>query len=52
MKEKRKLRDKINLKMVIPGDHIEMTDDIDLFSAKKIKSQQVGSVFVQIAHLL
>lgn len=42
MKEKRKLRDKLNLNMVIPGDSIEMTDDIDLFNLKKLKSKHVG----------
>lgn len=39
MKEKRKLRDKMELKMIHPGDHIEQNDDIDLFNIKKIKSK-------------
>jgi hypothetical protein len=41
MKEKRKLRDKMELQMIHPGDHIEELDDVDLFNIKKIKSKHV-----------
>ena len=42
MKEKRKLRDKMSLGMAIPGDRIEMTDDINLFDLQQIKRKSVG----------
>ena len=41
MKEKRQLRDKMSLNMVIPGDQLDITDDISLFDLKKIKNKQV-----------
>ena len=44
MKEKRKLRDKMELKMIHPGDKIDQNDDIDLFNIKKIKSKHVSSI--------
>ncbi|ESO12619.1 hypothetical protein HELRODRAFT_159187 [Helobdella robusta] len=37
MNEKRKLREKMALQMVIPGDSIQATDDIDLFSFNSVK---------------
>ena len=40
-REKRKLRDKMALNMILPGDVIEQTEDIALFDLKKIKSKQV-----------
>ena len=45
-RERRKLRDKLALNMVIKGDTIAQTDDISLFDLKKIKSQQVGVLHV------
>ena len=39
-RERRKLRDKLALNMVIRGDTITQTDDISLFDLKKIKSHQ------------
>ena len=41
MKEKRKLRDKMNLNMVIPGDVIDAGDEIELFSLKAVKTKKV-----------
>jgi len=41
-KEKRKLRDKLKLNMVIPGDRIEALDDIELFNLNSVKTQQVN----------
>jgi hypothetical protein len=41
MKEKRKLRDKMSLNMVIPGDQIEVGDDMEMFSLKQLKSLKV-----------
>ena len=40
-REKRKLRDKLALNMVIRGDTITQTDDIALFDLNRIKSKQV-----------
>ncbi len=44
MKEKRKLRDKMALNMVIPGDTLEVTDDMELFNIKKIKKKHVRTL--------
>ena len=41
-REKRKLRDKMALNMIIPGDTITQTDDIALFNLRKIKSKHVS----------
>ena len=41
MKEKRKLRDKMSLKMVIPGDRIETSDDIEMFNLKNLQNKPV-----------
>ena len=40
-KEKRKLRDKMSLKMVIPGDQIDIADEGNLFDLKHVKTGQV-----------
>ena len=50
-REKRKLRDKLALNMVIRGDVITQTDDIALFDLNKIKSKQVRerSVLIDVA---
>lgn len=45
MKEKRKLRDKMSLNMVIPGDQIEVVDDMEMFSLNKLKSLKVHHIF-------
>ena len=42
MKEKRKLRDKMSLNMIIPGDQIEQTTDSAMFDLEKIKHKHVG----------
>ncbi len=42
MKEKRKLRDKMALNMIIPGDTMQVTDDLELFNIKKIKKKNVS----------
>ncbi|XP_023930554.1 pre-rRNA processing protein FTSJ3 [Lingula anatina] len=39
-KEKSKLRHKMDLKMIIPGDKIDMSDDLELFKLNKIKSKE------------
>ena len=42
MKEKRKLRDKMNLHMVHKGgDQMDIGEDMELFNLKKMKSKQV-----------
>jgi len=41
MKEKRKLRDKMSLKMVIPGDQIDVGHDSEMFSLQSLHSCQV-----------
>jgi len=43
MKEKRKLRDKMSLKMVIPGDQIEVGTDNEMFSLQSLSSCKVSS---------
>lgn len=40
MKEKRKLRDRMSLNMVIPGDHLDIDEGL-LFDMKKIKKKEV-----------
>ena len=45
LKEKRKLRDKMDLKMVIPGDEPLQTDEPDLFNLKNIKKKFVSLTF-------
>ena len=47
MKEKRKLRDKMSLNMVIPGDQIEQTTDVATFDLEKIKHKHVRSSFIK-----
>jgi len=42
MKEKRKLRDKMSLKMVIPGDHIDVGNDEEMFSLRALRSCKVN----------
>ena len=37
MKEKRKLRDKMSLDMISPGDTLGITDDPDLFNLTRLK---------------
>lgn len=39
MKEKRKLRDKMALNMIKPGDALEVTNDMELFNLKQIKKK-------------
>ncbi|XP_067686615.1 pre-rRNA 2'-O-ribose RNA methyltransferase FTSJ3-like [Haliotis asinina] len=39
-KEKSKLRHKMDMKMVLPNDKPDMTDDVDIFDLKKIKSKK------------
>ncbi|CAD5117659.1 DgyrCDS6411 [Dimorphilus gyrociliatus] len=39
MKEKRKLRDKIDMKMVIPGDRMDNAEDEHIFDMKKITTK-------------
>lgn len=39
MKEKRKLRDRIDMKMVIPGDKMDNAEDSHIFDLKKIKTK-------------
>ena len=41
MKEKRKLRDKMSLNMIIPGDQIDVGDDLEMFNLKTLKSLKV-----------
>ena len=41
MKEKRKLRDKMSLNMVIPGDQIEFGADNEMFSLQSLRSCKV-----------
>ena len=48
MKEKRKLRDKMALNMIIPGDTMQVTDDLELFNIKKIKKKNVSFEAVQV----
>ena len=48
MKEKRKLRDKMALNMIIPGDTMEVTDDMELFNIKKIKKKHVSFYSVHL----
>ena len=50
MKEKRKLRDKMSLNMVIPGDQIEQTTDVATFDLEKIKHKHVRS-YMKCRHL-
>lgn len=38
MTEKRKMKQKLDLKMVIPDDQHDMPDEQELFSLKKLKS--------------
>lgn len=48
-REKVKLRHKMDLKMVIPGDKQDFSDDVGLFNLNKIKNKSVSStVFVII----
>lgn len=49
-REKVKLRHKMDLKMVIPGDIQDFSDDVGLFNLNKIKNKSVSSftVFVII----
>jgi len=42
MREKRKLRDKLSLKMVIPGDQIEVSTDNEMFSLRSLRSCKVN----------
>jgi len=42
MQEKRKLRDKMSLKMVIPGDQIEVGNDSEMFSLRSLRTCQVN----------
>ena len=46
MKEKRKLRDKMKLKMVIPGDQIEVGNDNEMFSLQSLRSCKVNWWFL------
>ena len=43
MKEKRKLRDKMALNMIKPGDALEVTNDMELFNLKQIKKKYVST---------
>ena len=42
MREKRKLRDKMSLKMVIPGDQIEVGNDNEMFSLETLRTCKVN----------
>ena len=42
MKEKRKLRDKMALNMIQPGDTLQVTNDMELFNIKEIKKKHVS----------
>ena len=42
LKEKRKLRDKMSLKMVIPGDQIDVANDNEMFSLQSLRSGKVN----------
>ena len=42
MEEKRKLRDKMALNMIIKGDTLEVANDLELFNIKKIKKKHVS----------
>jgi hypothetical protein len=48
MKEKRKLRDKMSLNMVIPGDQIDVGDDAEMFSLKQLKSLKVVNLLYTV----
>ena len=41
-KKKKKLKDKINLKMEIPNDTHDIQGDNEIFSLSKIKTKKVG----------
>ena len=43
MKEKRKLRDKMALNMIRPGDTLEVTNDMELFNLKQLKKKHVST---------
>lgn len=45
-REKVKLRHKMDLKMVIPGDIQDFSDDVGLFNLNKIKNKSVSSFTV------
>lgn len=42
-REKTKLRHKMDMKMVIPGDRHDFSDDVSLFNLNKIKSKSVSA---------
>ena len=43
LKEKRKQRDKMALNMVLKGNTLLVTDDMELFNIKKIKKKHVSN---------
>lgn len=48
-----KLRQKMDLKMILPNDRVDYGDDAGVFSLNKIRNQQVGSskyVVMKIFH--
>ena len=47
-REKTKLRHKMDLKMVIPGDKQDFSDDVALFNLNKIKNKSVSNKGISI----
>ena len=47
-REKTKLRHKMDLKMVIPGDKQDFSDDVALFNLNKIKNKSVSNKAFQL----
>ena len=43
MKEKRKLRDRMSLNMVIPGDKMDI-EEVNLFNMKKITQKEASAL--------
>ena len=43
--EKRKIQERLRLKMVLPGDTKDIQADQEIFSLENIKSKKVGSMF-------
>ena len=41
-RKKAKLQQQMNLKMILPGDKIEYSEDFEMFGLNKIKNKKVG----------
>jgi putative aminopeptidase FrvX len=44
-KKKNKLQERLGMKMVLPGDSVDLADDVMLFDLNKITSKQVDNRF-------